>query len=299
MQHLDEKIEAKGPNGPLVGRHMFSKTSTNKIVLIIPGSGPTDHNGNNPLGVSASTYKLLAAGLANKGIQSVRFDKRGMFASKSAVPDANDVTISDYADDVVAWIDAIHAKVPNAEIWLLGHSEGGLVALVSAQRDIQLSGVIMVAAAGRKIGEILREQILANPANEPIVEDAMFAITQLEAGAHADVNDLHPAIQQLFSPSAQSYMIDWMSYDPAKEINSIELPILILQGDKDLQVKLMDANRLSVSVPSAKLVIIPNVNHVLKEVNSDSTQQNAETYSNPDLPIASEVLQQVVKFIDP
>lgn len=71
-------------------------------MLIIPGSGPTDRDGNNLLGVKASTYRLLAHELAAKGVSSVRIDKRGMFASAAAVPDANAVTMKDYVRDTNA-----------------------------------------------------------------------------------------------------------------------------------------------------------------------------------------------------
>lgn len=86
-----------------------------------------------PLGVKASTYKLLAGGLAAKGIITVRIDKRGMFDSAGAVADANAVTIDDYAVDLHAWVKVIRAKTGASCVWLLGHSEGGLVALASSR----------------------------------------------------------------------------------------------------------------------------------------------------------------------
>ena len=80
------------------------------MVLIIPGSGPTDRDGNNPLGVTAAPYRLLAEALAAKGVSSVRIDKRGMFGSKAAVADPNTVTIGDYAADTHDWVEAIRDK---------------------------------------------------------------------------------------------------------------------------------------------------------------------------------------------
>src|SRR5436190_1822377 len=99
-------IEAPGPKGPLAGT-MIESVAGAPVVLIIPGSGPTDRNGDNPLGISGSVYRQLAVGLAARGIASVRVDKRGMFGSRAAVADGNDVTIADYADDVHSWIAVI------------------------------------------------------------------------------------------------------------------------------------------------------------------------------------------------
>src|SRR5579872_5630789 len=103
---LETYVQAPGPLAPLKGT-MLTPAEPAPMVLIIPGSGPTDRDGNNPLGVKASTYRLLAEGLAARGVGSVRIDKRGMFASRAAVADGNAVTIADYVADVEAWIAAI------------------------------------------------------------------------------------------------------------------------------------------------------------------------------------------------
>jgi alpha-beta hydrolase superfamily lysophospholipase len=147
------------------------------IVLIIPGSGPTDRDGNSPLGIKASTYRLLAEELARHNIGSVRIDKRGMFASGAAVKDANAVTIRDYAADVHSWVRAIRSRTSAPCVWLLGHSEGGLVALAAVQEDQGICGLVLVAAAGRPLDEVLRAQLEANPANAPLLEQANAAIT--------------------------------------------------------------------------------------------------------------------------
>ena len=95
-----------GPQGDLAGTLVDAGKGA-PVVLIIPGSGPTDRDGNNPMGVAAAPYRLLAEGLAAKGVSTFRADKRGMFGSKSAIRDPNAVTIADYAGDVRAWTAAL------------------------------------------------------------------------------------------------------------------------------------------------------------------------------------------------
>ena len=119
---------------------------------IIPGSGPTDRDGNNPLGISAASYRLLAVGLAESGIGSVRIDKRGMFASTGAVADPNAVTIGDYVADVGSWVGTIREKTGTRCVWLAGHSEGGLVALAAAAKVTGLCGLVLIATPGRPHG---------------------------------------------------------------------------------------------------------------------------------------------------
>ena len=94
-------LVAPGPRGDLAGT-LVAPAEGQPLVLIIPGSGPTDRDGNSPLGVTAAPYRLLADALAERGIGTLRIDKRGMFASKAAVADANAVTIADYVTDTAS-----------------------------------------------------------------------------------------------------------------------------------------------------------------------------------------------------
>ena len=122
----ERELEAPGPKSPLKGIHTTSDNADAPVILIIPGSGPTDRNGNNPQGIKASTYKLLAEEFAAHEIQSVRVDKKGLFSSSAAVDNPNRVTIQDYVDDINSWTQTIKSKTKLSCVWLLRHSEGGL-----------------------------------------------------------------------------------------------------------------------------------------------------------------------------
>ena len=172
-----------GPHGDLAGTFVGAGKGA-PVVLIIPGSGPTDRDGNNAMGVTAAPYRLLADALATKGVSTLRADKRGMFGSKTAIPDPNAVSIADYAADAHNWAKALRKRTGARCVWLLGHSEGGLIALAAAQQPQDLCGLILVAAPGRKLGTLLREQLQANPANAPLLPQAMAALDSLEAGKH-------------------------------------------------------------------------------------------------------------------
>lgn len=267
------------------------------MMLIIPGSGPTDRNGNNPYGLRAATYRLLAEGLAKRGIGTVRIDKRGMFASTLAVADGNAVTIDDYVTDVQAWIKSIRDKTGVSCVWLLGHSEGGLVALAAAQKVTGICGLVLISAAGRPLGEVLRQQLRDNPANVLILADAMSAIDSLEAGKRIDATRLNPMLMPLFGPQVQGFLINAFSYDPARLVAAVKQPVLIMQGKRDLQVGIGDAERLERAAPSAELVLLPDTNHVLKTVTSDDRRANGATYADPNLPLAPGVVDAIVKFV--
>lgn len=293
-----EVIEASGPAGALSGTLLGPSDLAAPVVLIVPGSGPTDRDGNNPLGVRASSYRLIAEGLAARGIRSVRIDKRGMFGSARAVPDVNAVTMENYAADIRLWAARIREKTGAPCVWVLGHSEGGLSALVAAQRPENICGLLLVSATGRKAGDVLREQLAANPANAPIREQASSIIAQLEHGEKVAADGIHPALLPLFRPEVQGFLISLFALDPAKLLASYEGPVLILQGLRDIQVGRVDAEQLHRARPDAEIVLLPDTNHVLKAVTSDDRSANVATYQNANLPLATGVIEALATFVN-
>ena len=293
---VERQLTAPGPLAPLVGT-MLGAGKRSPVVVIIPGSGPTDRDGNNPLGLTPSNLRMLAEGLARRGVTTVRIDKRGMFGSKAAIANGNDVTIAAYAADAHAWAKAARTATGAKCVWLLGHSEGSLVALAAAQDPRDLCGVISVSGAGRKLGTVIREQLTSNPANATILTPALATLDSLEKGQKVDSATLPAPLQPLFNNAVQPYLIDLMAQDPARLAATLKLPLLIVQGDRDLQVKVADADVLAAAQPKAKLVILPGVNHVLKIVASDSPAANFATYGDPSLPIAPGVVDAIAGFV--
>ncbi len=290
-------MDAPGPTGPLKGTLLVPASKSASVVLIIPGSGPTDRDGNSPAGVKASTYRLLAEGLAARGVATLRIDKRGMFASAAATPDANAVTIADYAADVRSWVAVLRKQTGAPCVWVLGHSEGGLVAMVAAKAQADVCGLVLVATAGRPMAEVLRDQLKANPANGPILGQALPAIDALEQGRRVDTASMHPALQGLFNPALQGFLISAFSYDPRRVLAGYSGPVLLLQGQRDIQVGEADARLLKQAYPEASLVLLPNVNHVLKSVTSAELGPNIATYADPLLPLASGVVEAIADFL--
>jgi uncharacterized protein len=296
---IESTIQAPGPEGPLAGTMLAPEAPAAPVVLIIPGSGPTNHDGNGPRGVKASTYRLIAEDLAARGIASVRIDKRGQFASRTAVSDPNAVTIGDYAADVRTWVSVIRQKTGVACVWVLGHSEGGLVGLVASQKPADMCGLILVATVGRPLGTVLREQLRSNPANAPVLDLGLAAIADLEAGKKVDKDLIPPAFLPLLRPAVQDFLIATFALDPVALIANCHIPVLIVQGRRDIQVGVADAERLAHADPAARLVLLPDTNHVLKVVTSDDRDANTATYMTAGLPLAPGVIDAISSFIAP
>ena len=293
------EMAVRGPDGPLAGTLLIAETPNAPVVLILPGSGPTDRDGNNALGVSANSYRLLAEALAERGLSSARIDKRGVGGSKDAAANPNKVTTDDYAADTANWVRAIRDKTGRDCVWLAGHSDGGLIALTAADGP-GVCGVVLIAAPGRALDVVMREQLDANPANAPLLADAHRAIDALKAGAPVDVTGMHPALAQgLFNPAVQGYLIDLFRRDPAALIASTGKPVLIITGLSDIQVAAADGEALAAANPKARLVRIAGMTHALKIAASDDRAANVATYTNPSLPIAAELVDAITGFIAP
>lgn len=282
---------------PLSGTLLSPEDAPSAVAVILPGSGPTDRDGNQAPALRASTYRLLAEGLAAEGIATVRIDKRGIGASAAAGLDETKLRFSDYAADARAWA-AEAARLTNQPCaWLIGHSEGALVALEAVQDapdpdNGKICGLVLLSGAGRPAGGVLREQLTALP--DPLKTQAYDALAELEAGR--TVAAPPAALAALFRPSVQPYLISWLPLDPAALLAAYEGPVFIGQGTTDIQVGVVDARTLAAADPDATLKLWDGVNHVLKTAPADRAG-NIAAYADPDLPLAPGVAGDVAAFI--
>lgn len=291
VEKVINEVEIAGPIGSLCGE-MIKVDGAKNIVVIIPGSGPTNRDGNSLPSLNTNTYKLLAEGLAAAGISSIRIDKRGMFSSAAAVKDPNNVSIGEYAKDALQWVG--FANQHATHVWIAGHSEGGLVALAAARTSPkQLHGLILLATAGRKIGPILLEQI-GNSNDISILEEAKTVIAELEAGRKFDPSLLSPAIQKLFPMAVQGFWIDLLSQDPTKIASQWIGSVLIIQGDSDIQVTPYDAQLLANALPQAEVIRLEGATHMLK---SNVVDNPYATYQIPELPLHPNLLLAILKSL--
>jgi pimeloyl-ACP methyl ester carboxylesterase len=264
--------------------------------LILAGSGPTDRDGNNPLGVTAAPYRLLAEALAQRGITTLRVDKRGIGASAAAAPREEDLRVQTYVDDARAWAHALKARTHARCVWLIGHSEGALHAELAAQDNADICGLVLIAGAGRSFGAIIREQLSVNPNAAPIRDDAFRILEQLEAGHAVPAADVPPGLAALFRPSVQPYVMSMLAADPVALLRSYSGPVLVVQGTTDLQVSIADAQALHGAREGIAIRLIDGMNHVLKVATSDR-QENFATYADPNLPLAPHLVDAVVGFM--
>ena len=288
----EEEITLKTKTGDIKGSLLVPSNSEKaSVVLIISGSGPTDRNGNNP-NMTNNSLMMLANELKNNGIASLRFDKRGIGESSSSGMQESDLRFENYVNDVKGWVDLLKESNKFSKIIVLGHSEGSLIGMIASQKA-EVEKFISVAGAGNSAGDIIREQLKAQPA--VVLNQSLPIIEKLENGEREE--NVPQMLYALFRPSVQPYMISWFKYDPQIEIAKLNKPVLIVQGTTDIQVSVLDADKLASANNKAQKQIIEGMNHILKEAEMDRLK-NIQTYSMPDLPLKKPLIEIIVKFIE-
>ena len=287
-------IELNTPTGTLYGSLVLPKSDKPvPVVLIIAGSGPTDRNGNNTQGGRNDSLKKLAWRLAQNNIASVRFDKRGIAQSQPAAPDERTLNLDQYVTDAVACGNLLKADPRFADVFALGHSEGALIASLAAPA-MDAAGVISIAGTARPVGQVLREQLQRNNMPPGLLQRSVELIHTLESGRTDD--NVPKALQVIFRPSVQPYLISLLRYDPAKAFAALKMPALIIQGTHDIQVDVNDARLLKAAKPDADLALIEGMNHVMRIVPMDMKRQ-VQSYNDPNQRLSSELGDRIVRFI--
>lgn len=251
-----EPIALETPTGAINGTLLMpARPAKPAVVLMIAGSGPTDRDGNTPMASGKNnSLKLLAVALAEMGVASVRYDKRGIAASAGAALSESDLRIEDYVDDAASWVTELKGDKRFASVIVLGHSEGSLIGMLASQRSSP-AAFISIAGPAEKAADVLRRQLKGHlPADVEVRSEEI--LKSLEAGRPA--GDVPSSLLFLYRPSVQPYLMSWFHYSPARELAKLRVPRLIVQG-------------------------------ATKMVPSDPSRQIA-SYGDPQLPIAADLV---------
>lgn len=262
------------------------------VAVIVAGSGPTDRNGNGPL-VNTNTYAQLAWSLAERGIASLRYDKRGM-SPGAPVGDLTAVTLDVYVEDASAAARAMRADPRFGAVIAIGHSEGAGLVLQAANRGAPFDRVVMIAGLGRGLREALSEQF-SRQADAATVERADSAFAQFLRGETP--TDPPPVAAPVLLPMYRRFLQSMAEYDAPAEAARLRQPLLLVYGETDIQATLEDARRIAEARPSATLVVLEETNHLLKHVPTTDLAAQRPTYNDPTLPIVAEAPRAIADWI--
>lgn len=280
---ISEEIEIKNGEYRLPGTLTFTKPNK-PLIIWIHGSGPSDRSGNQP-----QFIKQFREEINKNNVAFFSYDKRTSIPSNIELIKENGIVIDDLIADVKQVVDHFKEDKRFTKIVLIGHSQGallGLMALEHVDQYISLSGtaetidktiVKQVTAQNAELGEIAKKQL------EELKETK-------------EIQQVNPFLMSLFAKQNQAFLWTWMQLNPENIIRDVDIPLLIINGDKDLQVPIDNAEKLRAANPNAEMVIIKNMNHVLKQIEKD--EDNMKSYFNAGYPISNQLIKTVVEFIN-
>jgi pimeloyl-ACP methyl ester carboxylesterase len=242
---------------------------------------------------NSNLYAILAWQLANAGIASVRYDKRVLGDNLQKL-DLASISIDDFIADAIAGARRLFADLRFSKVILIGHSEGAELVLQAVNRGAPAAGIVMMSGAGRPILPVLREQISKQLPPAEIVKWDSASARYLRG---EDPGDVHPGLRSLLQPTNRKFMQSWVKYDPVFEIARVKVPVLIVQGGRDIQISETDARALKSAQPAATLVVIPAANHVFRGATSDDRTAQAKLYTDPTIPIVPELASAIEEWI--
>lgn len=266
----------------------LSNDKANNLAIIIAGSGPTDRNGNQNF-MKSNSLKSLAEALTKHNIATFRYDKRVVKQILKGKVDPN-IMFDDFVSDAQNIVDYFNEKNTYKNIVVIGHSQGSLVGMLASSKA---DAFISLAGAGQDISMVITEQV--GKTAPFFIEETKRVFGVLKSGK--TTTDYSPALASLFNIDLQPFMMNWMQYNPAEIISSLDIPVLIVNGTKDLQVSVEEAKLLNEALPTSEIVIINNMNHVLFTIDGDDLE-NAKSYNEGFRKINPELITTITTFID-
>ena len=236
-------------------------------VILVAGHEAPDRDTVAP---GAPMLGQLAGALADAGYVTLRYDHRGSGQSGGRSESA---TIADYAEDVrvaARWL-ANRKDVDSKRIAVIGHDEGAWIGLLAASRDGRIAAIVSLATAASKGADVALEQQQLQLDRMGLSPESREARVTLQKQIHAAVltgagwDKIAPELRRRAdTPFFQSFL----AYDPAKVIDGIDAPILVIHGDLDREVPVAHADRLATFArngdsKAVELVTVRGMNHIL------------------------------------
>lgn len=287
-----EPVELKTPTGTIYGGYDIPEGKGPwPIVIVQPGSGPTDRDGNNPQ-LKNNSLKMLGEGLREKGFAVLRFDKRGIAASAKSLGKIEDLRIEHYANDVVEWTKLIRADKRFSKVAFIGHSEGSVIGTIAA-KDAKFDAYVSLCGPGRPFDVLVVEQVSKD--SEDLGKKSGEIMAAIAKGE--EPKDVPAVLQGLFNKPTRPYVRSMLAHDPAKSFGALLCPALIVSGTTDIQVAEADFKALAVANPKARAIRIERMNHVLKEFEKTNKLLQMGSYMDPKQPLHPKLIDSISPFL--
>ena len=296
----EEEVTIKCHWGNISATLATPDNGSDTAIVIVAGSGPTDRNGNSSMQLVTNCYQSLSNELVAEGFAVLRYDKRAIGRSPIPTADIPNLILDDYVDDAIQCVDYLHT-MGYKRVIIAGHSEGGLIALIAANRSVAAKALVLLAAPGYPMDEILHTQLSAQlmPMYAGLLAKSDDIIRRLKAGERVAIEEVPAELMSLYHPTIQPFLINSMQYDPATLAKESTLPMLIITGGNDIQVSVDNGEVIAQNAPNAKHIIFDKMTHVLKDWSSNNQMdQLINVYNNPQRPLTEGLTTTISEFIN-
>lgn len=258
------------------------------LAIIISDFGAKDRNGNEDFSKN-NALKKLAEQLTANDIATFRYDKRIVKQIRKGRVDKT-TSFDDFITDATSVLNYFKDLNQFSKIYIIGHGQGSLVGMVAAKEGAD--GFISLAGSGKSIDEVIIEQV--EGMDPTLVEPTKKVFRNLKDGKAT--SDYPPAMASVFNAEVQPFIMNWMQYHPEDIIKTLDIPTLIINGTKDLQVNVEEAKKLNAAAKDSKLEIIEKMNHVLFIIEGDNLE-NSKSYNESFRKIAPKLVEVITSFI--
>ncbi len=277
----------KNGNIELPGTLSYTENSK-KLIIWVHGSGNVDRNGNQQgANVKANYIKQFRDEINKNDIAFFSYDKRT--SNPKNIAFLKDVILDDFVSDARSVVNYLKEKNQFQEIILVGHSQGSLVAMLASE---EVDKYISLAGPSETIDVTITKQVTKQNAEFGKMTESYFK----ELKETGDIKEVNPNLISIFATPNFPFLRNWMSYNPVEEIQKVKIPVLIINGTKDIQVSVDDAKALHLANKNSQQKIIENMNHVLKDIQKD--EDNLKSYYSPDYMISKELVKTITEFVN-
>jgi pimeloyl-ACP methyl ester carboxylesterase len=239
--------------------------------------------------VQAAYIRQLGEALAESGIAFFSYDKRT--AVPGNLPLLDTVLIRDYVADVRTLVGHFKQDPRFEGIHLLGHSQGSLVGMLSVTENSPVRSLVSIAGPASPIDSVMFRQLKAQ--SPDLAREFAGHMDQLKKGGA--MGEVSPPLRPLLAPANLPILKEWMGYEPMVVIGQVKIPLLLVYGGEDTQVNPEAGSRLKKGHSGARLIQVPGMNHVLKQL--ESPADNLRAYSDPSLPLSPDLVREIVEWI--
>lgn len=283
------EIEIQTADGILHGTLSKAKGRPDEVIVLIAGSGPTDRDCNSlVLSGRMDSFLQLSQALNREGYSVFRYDKRTAGESRESFGKQL-MVFDDFVQDAILVVEAMQ-NTGYQKIHLVGHSQGALVAMRVAQ-EIPVASVTHLCGPSDPIDQALMKQFKILP--KELYEEAEQIFATVRSGE--DLGNVSEELKPYFSDRTTPFLLNWMQYDPIQEAQAVDAPLLFIGGGEDTQVFEEDLAKFESQIEAASFHLIPNMNHVLKRVESE--RENGQSYQDPSYPLDPALADSIINFL--